>query len=544
MLLPFHVLVGIIAAPLICAAPLVPRSTSASPIVKTSYGHVLGTTSEYRDGIYVFKGIPYAAPPTGAFRWTPPTKPQAWTGVYNATVFGAECPQLNTGASLFTSGTYNISEDCLYVNVWTPNFNTSEKLPVFLWMHGGREGGSGDVLAYDGSGLASQGIVVVTINYRLGPFGFFAHPDLSAESPHNSSGNYGVMDMIASVEWVQSEISNFGGDPHRITVAGQSAGSAAVLDMMYSPLSSGLVAGVIAESGARGPHDPLTGSLATGYRQKEHAEATGVEFVALMNVSTIEEMRNLSVEALLTEDDLVDPTYIGTHFENVSAFGEPPEWIPVLDGYVMPYRYGDSLRYGTHGNVPILTGNNLDESGASVDPGFTLETFEGNYTELFLNLSSEFFELYPASTDAEANNASNALWQDVSRISTWMWAKDWYAGGAGENVFTYFWTHAPPGQDQGAFHGSEIYYVLNNIPYNDPDLPWTDEDYVIEAQMAAYWANFIKTGNPNGGNLTYWPPSSDNTTTMYLGNSWGTGSIADEERIEFIQEFFSYQTEW
>ncbi|KIY48452.1 carboxylesterase [Fistulina hepatica ATCC 64428] len=545
-MLLFSLLTSVIAVPFIRAAPLHSRWASDSPVVKTSYGRVLGTTSEYRDGIYVFKGMPYAAPPTGSSRWTPPTKPQAWAGTYNATAFGPQCPQsLYIGAGLWTTGSSVMSEDCLYVNVWTPEINTDEKLPVYLWMYGGRfVDGSGDVITYDGSGLASQGVVVVTMNYRLGPFGFFAHPDLSAESPHNSSGNYAVMDMIASVEWVKAEISNFGGDPDRITVGGQSSGSSCSLDMMYSPLSSGLIAGVIAESGARAPHDPLTGSLATSYRQKDEAEANGVEFVATMNVSTIAEMRNLSMDALLTQDTLNATIFVGTHFQNVSNFMEAPEWRPVLDGYVMPYSYGESLLNDTHGNIPVLTGNNLDESGAATQPGYTLETFEGNYTELFLNLSSEFFALYPATTDSEANNASNALWQDMSRVSTWIWAKGWYAGGAKENVYTYFWTHSPPGQDLGAFHGSEMYYVFNDIPYNYPDMPWTDEDYAIQETMVAYWANFIKTGDPNGHSLTYWPPTGDDTTTMWLGDSWGVESIGDEEHINFIQEFFSYQTEW
>lgn len=314
--------------------------------------------------------------------------------------------------------------------------------------------------------------------------------------------------------------------------------------MMYSPLSSGMIAGVIAESGARAPHDPLTGSLATSYRQKDEAESNGVSFVAEMNCSTIAEMRNLSMDALLTMDTLNATIFVGTHFENVSNFVEPPEWRPVLDGYVLPYTYGESLRSDNHANVPILTGNNLDESGASTAPGFTLETFQSNYTAMFGNFSAQFFELYPANDSAQADNSSNALWDDTSRVSSWLWAKDWYAGGANNSVFTYFWTHSPPSQSLGAFHGSEMYYVFNNIPYNYPDMSWTDVDYSIQTTIVEYWANFIKTGNPNGGNLTYWPVSGNDTTTMWLGDSWGAGSIGDSDRIQFLQEFFSIQQEW
>ncbi|KIY45924.1 carboxylesterase [Fistulina hepatica ATCC 64428] len=544
MLFLCYILAAVIAAPFIDAAPFISRSTSDSPVANTSYGDVLGTTSDYRDGVYVFKGIPYAASPTGSARWTPPSKPESWTDVYNATAFGADCAQSYSSAGIFSSGSYNISEDCLSINVWTPSINTSANLPVYFWIYGGRfEGGGGDVITYDGAGLAIQDIVVVTFNYRLGPFGFFAHPDLSAESPHNSSGNYGILDQVFALEWVKAEIANFGGDPDHITVGGQSAGSASALDMMWSPLSYSLISGVIAESGARGPHDPLTGSLATSHRNKTEAEASGVKFVASMNVSTIAEMRNLSMDTLLEADNDADTIFVGTRFQNVSAFTEPPEWRPVIDGYVLPYTYGEALLSDAHGNVPILTGNNLDESGASLDPGFTLETYESNYTELFKDLASEFFELYPASNESAANNASNALWNDIGRVSTWMWAHDWYAGGATENVYTYFWTHAPPTLDEGAFHGSELYYVFNDIPYS-ADLAWTDEDYAIEAKMTAYWANFIKNGDPNGGNLTYWPVSGTNTTTMFLGNSWGVGSIADEERIEFVLKFFARLIEW
>ncbi|KAI9740215.1 MAG: hypothetical protein M1834_004793 [Cirrosporium novae-zelandiae] len=542
-----YMLTGVVAAPLVWAAPIFSRSTSDAPAVRTSYGHVLGSVSEYRDGVSVFKGIPYAAPPTGSSRWTPPTQPEAWTGVYNATTFGPQCPQtLDMGTGLWTTGSSVMSEDCLYVNIWTPNFNSSEveKLPVYMWMHGGRfVDGSGDVITYDGSGLASQGVVVVTFNYRLGPFGYFAHPDLSAESPHNSSGNYGVMDMIAAVQWVKSEISYFGGDSNRITVGGQSSGSSCALDIMYSPLSSGMIAGVIAESGARAPHDPMTGGLATSYRQKDEAEASGVSVVASMNLSTIAEMRNLSMETLLTIDTLNATIYVGTHFQNVSAFSEAPEWRPVMDGYVLPHTYGDSLRYNAHGNVPILTGNNLDESGASTSPGFTVETFKSNYTAMFGNLSSEFFELYPANNDTQADDSSNALFADISRVSTWRWAKDWYAGGAKNSVYSYFWTHSPPSQSLGAFHGSEMYYVFNNIPYNYPNMAWTDDDYAIQSTMVEYWVNFIKTGNPNGGNTTYWSPSGNDTTTMWLGDLFGAGTIGDEKRIKLVEKFFSVQQE-
>ncbi|KAJ6024899.1 hypothetical protein N7540_005696 [Penicillium herquei] len=472
-------LIGTLAA---LGAHAVPASSSKNPIVRTSYGSLQGNFSEYRDNVYAFKGIPFASPPTGEARWTPPSKPDSWTGIREATVPGLQCPQpLIDGKGLWTTGSSVMSEDCLYLNVWTPTTNTSANLPVYVWMYGGRFFyGSGDVITYDGSGLAVQDIVMVTINYRLGAFGYLSHPELSAESQHNVSGNYGVMDMIAAVEWVKAEIVNFGGNPEKITVGGQSSGSSCALDMFYSPQSSGLIAGVIAESGPRAPHDPITGSVATSYRTKEHALSTGIDFVSnKLNVSSIAEARKIPTANLTSWSQLNDTIFDGTQFENVTNFSEPPLWRPVVDGYVLPYTYWEALINNHHANVPILAGNNKDETGASPDPGYTVSTYKGNYSAMYANLSTRYFELYSASTYYEANNQSNLMWQDFSRISTWQFALNMAAGGSDQPVWTYYWTHSPPGQDLGAFHGSELYYVFNNIPYNYPTMPWTTDDYEI-----------------------------------------------------------------
>ncbi|KAJ5723696.1 carboxylesterase [Penicillium malachiteum] len=438
-----------------------------------------------------------------------------------------------------------MSEDCLYLNVWTPN--VSANLPVYLWMYGGRFiEGSGDVSTYDGSGLAAQDIVMVTMNYRLGAFGYLSHPELSAESTYNVSGNYGVMDMIAAVEWVKAEISNFGGNPDQITVGGQSSGSSCALDMFFSPQSSGLIAGIIAESGPRAPHDPLTGSVATSYREKQHALSSGVGFLTnKLNVSSIAEARSVSMDTLVEYSALDDTIFDGTQFQNVKNFIEPPLWRPVLDGYVFRFTYWDALLNNQHANIPILAGDNKDETGATPDPGYTLSTYKGNYSDMYANLSSRFFELYPAETYYEVNNQSNQMWRDLSRTSTWQFALNLAEGGNMQPVWTYYWTHTPPGQVvDGASHGSEMYYVFNNIPYNYPDMAWTDVDYEIQSKMTRYWANFIKTGNPNGGNLTEWLPSKESHQTMWLGDSFGSGTIGEESHVSFIKEFFSYQTPW
>ncbi|OJI84796.1 hypothetical protein ASPTUDRAFT_54527 [Aspergillus tubingensis CBS 134.48] len=515
------------------------NNASTFPIVHTNHGDILGTTSPYRPNIKVFKGIPYAAPPTGELRWKAPVKPEPWSGTYNATEFSAQCPQaLNMGTSLWTTGSTDQSEDCLYMNIWIPTTTLSTPLPVYIWAYGGRfVDGSGDVVTYNGSGLASQDIITITFNFRLGPLGFLAHPLLSAESPHNSSGNYGILDIIAVLEWVQANIASFGGDPARVTVGGQSSGSSCSLDMMYSPLANGLASGIIAESGARSPRDPLTGSLATSYRQKDEAESSGLSVMTSLNASTLSEMRALSVSTLLTTDLLNATIFDNTNYQNVSTFMEAPEWRPVLDGYVLPHTYASTLSNNTHPNIPILTGNNKDESGAATDPGFTLSTFRSNFSTMFApfpHLAEEFFSLYPAKDTKSTTPANNAFWADLGRVSTWSWALDWYAGGATAPVYTYFWDHAPPGQSLGAFHGSEIYYVFGNLPYSYPDMPWTERDFEIERVMVAYWANFIK-----------WEPSGEEKETMYLGDEFGKGRLTDgEERRELMLQWLAESEVW
>ena len=546
------------AAPLVASAGIRTRSAGSDlPIVNTTLGNVQGTFSPFRggDSAVVYKGIPFAAAPTGENRWKAPQPAAAWDGVLKATEFGPQCAQTYSSAGIFSSGKESTSEDCLYLNIWTPNYNdtsdlASKNLPVYFWIYGGRfEGGSGDVLTYDGTGLAAKDIIVVTINYRLGPFGFLAHPELSAESGHNSSGNYGILDQQAALRWVHENIANFGGNASQITVGGQSAGSASALDSMWSPLNEGLVAGVIAESGARGPHDPMTGSAATSHRTKAAAEAQGVEFLKELNVSSIAQLRTqVSMDTLLKYDSLSDTTFDDTQFANLSAFFmDPPMWRPNIDGYVLPYDYTHALALNAHADVPILTGNNKDESGASTSPGLTVATYQELYREAFLNFSQDFFQLYPGDTTAQANNNSNELYRDMSRIGTWQWALDWAAGGAKSPVYTYYFTRYPAeNYASGAYHGSELWYTFNNIPYSDySNVTWASYDYKVEEYMSNYWANFIRTGNPNGDGLPEWSPSTDTKQTMWLGDSWGSGPIsANEERIKFIESWFATMPEW
>lgn len=526
---------------------------SRFPVIRTGYGDVQGGPSPFRGGntATVYKGIPFAAPPTGSNRWKAPSRPKKWSKVLNATEFGPQCAQTTSDKGIFSSGKSTTNEDCLYLNVWTPAYNetsdlASKNLPVFVWIYGGRfAGGSGDVLTYDGTGLASKDIIVVTINYRLGPFGYLAHPELSAESGHNSSGNYGILDQQAALKWVHENIRSFGGNPNQVTVGGQSAGSASALDTMWSPLVKGLVQGVIAESGALGPQDPATGSAATSYRTKAAAEAQGVRFLKTMNTSSISQLRNASMESLLKYDSLMDTVFDNTQFENLtSAFMEPPLWRPNIDGYVFNYGYGEALRKNAHSDVPILTGNNKDESGGS----YNVSTYHTLFRQMFGDYADEFFRLYPATNDTQASDNSNQFFRDLSRVGTWQWAVDWATGGAKSSVYTYYFTRAPAeNRASGAYHGAELWYTFNNIPYSDySNVTWNSYDFVVEDRMSNYWANFIRSGNPNGGKLPKFIETTKNTNqTMWLGNSWGAGPIADKpERIDFIKRWTSTLKEW
>ncbi|PWY70924.1 carboxylesterase [Aspergillus heteromorphus CBS 117.55] len=539
-------------------------ASAASPTVfiDTYTSTIQGNRSQYINSVYNFKAIPFASAPTGEWRWHHPQHVKAWTGIRDATVFAPDCPQ---------PGLDNTSEDCLYLNIWTPDTatlnnvvnnsvtgigvvpaETASKYPVYVWMHGGRfsSGAASDPL-YDGAGLASKGVVVITINYRLGALGFLAHPELSANSTSGTSGNYGLIDQQASLHWINENIASFGGDPTRITIGGQSAGAASVLDYLNSVLADDLFTQVIAESGAIYPSNPLIGSLAESYRRLSEAETQGVAFLESLGLNSIAEARDASVELLLKGSDLNDNTYAGTVFQNSSIYSEPPLFRPVLDGYVLPATYHEMLLRGNHSIAPVLTGGNRDENGASPNPGLTPSSYLAQNKQIFgsVGLAEEFFALYPrGNSSASADAASNAFYQDQTRISSWLWANE-YATGSARNTsgngtyqtYTYYWTHSPPGQDEGAYHGSEINYAFNNLYATDK--PWAAADYAIADKLSDYWANFIRSGNPNGDGLQEWPVNSaESPVVLEVGDSWKTVAVASQEKIAFLKKWFEKWT--
>lgn len=455
--------------------------------------------------IAVWKGIPFAASTGGQNRFKHPQPVTSWNATRKAHDFGPVCPQTFT---MNVPDGYVVSEDCLSLNVWSAANSTDAKLPVVMWSYPAMSTAR-DAL-FDGAGMADKGIVYVNYNYRNGAFAWLAHPWLSAEMSEahgtNSSGNWGILDQNAALKWIVDNIEAFGGDPNHITVMGQSAGSAASYHVLNSPFNKGLIAGAIIESGVRYPKDPLCSTLAENYRTLDAALAKGETYVSALNITSIEQLRALNFSSFPAEG-------LGGN-----GFGA------VLDYYAIPDTYMNTLLNGAANDVPVLTGNTRDESGATYGLNISLSAYLSDLNSTFGNWTDEFFAVYTANDSASASTSSNRQWRDRSAVGTWLWSQLW-ATTSVQPVYTYLWDHAPPGRNQGAYHESEINYVLNNL--YDTDSPWVAADYQIAKTVNAYWVNFIKTGNPNGGNLTHWPASSANSLTVQeLGDGWGREDIA------------------
>jgi para-nitrobenzyl esterase len=514
--------------------------------VKTESGMISGVAG--RDAsLRVFKGIPYAAPPVGDLRWKAPQPPMAWQGVRKGDQFGAVCPQPGT-----PRWAGSMSEDCLSLNVWTGAASAQEKRPVMVWFYGsGWRNGAGSQSLYDGEALARKGVIVVTINYRIGPLGFLATPELSKESGHNASGNFGVLDSIAALQWVKKNIASFGGDPSKVTIAGQSAGSGIVGLLIFSPLAKGLFIRGVAESSALYSRDPDTGIWAQWCQPLKLNEAEGINFSESHGAHSLKELRALTWQQLMTEGkDEKEPRF--------SAH-------PTLDGWVMPQTYAETYAKGLQMDVPFIGGTTADEHGplpatayeslvarrpaaaAGAPQGpviLSLADLRNHAKEMFGPMAVEFLKLYPAATDRDAYEAYNLSARDHARVSGFLGALERQKKATKSPVYTYFWTHAPPGPQhdvRGAYHMSEVNYVFNSLAVTDS--PWNDEDRKIGETVSSYWANFALTGNPNGPGLPEWPAvDAKSPTVMELGDHFRPIAVASTpERLDFWKRFFQTQ---
>jgi para-nitrobenzyl esterase len=466
-------------------------SQKNNTVVKTDAGSVSGILNK-ESNIYIYKGIPFAAPPIAALRWKAPQPVTPWTGVKKCEAFGPSAPQgkpvpFSMYTSEFLIPEDPINEDCLYLNVWTSSIKSTAKKPVIVWIHGGAFiSGSGSCPIYDGENMAKKGVVFVTINYRLGVFGFLAHPDLTNESPTHSSGNYAFLDQIEALKWVKKNISAFGGDPDRVTIAGQSAGSFSVNALAASPVAKGLFQRVIAESGGMFNTDERTLTLQT-------AERNGIKILEKVKAFSINEMRNKPA------DELVKAVGYG-------MVG------PVVDGYVLPDNVYTIYSKGEQNDVPVLTGWNRDE-GFAPPKVPSPEEYKANAQKQYGDLADEFLSAYPGNT-ADEIKRSQLIW---GRNTTFAWhAFTWarlQTAQQKNKVFLYQFDRVPPENEQyGAFHSAEIAYALNSL--HTWHRPWTDADKKIEDVMSSYWVNFAVTGDPNGNGLPEWKPFNPQQNTL------------------------------
>jgi para-nitrobenzyl esterase len=489
-------------------------SIHADPLkVKTEQGKVLGKT--INDGkVKAFLGLPYAAPPVGDLRWKAPAPAANWKGVRDATQFGAHC---------FQGHVYNDmsfpdnrpSEDCLYLNVYAPaDANSKSKLPVMFWIHGGGySGGSASEPRHNGDFLPTKGVVLVTINYRLAVFGFLATSDLGKEAD-GAAGNYGLMDMVAALQWVKDNIGNFGGDPNNVTIFGESAGSFAVCTLMASPMAKGLFQKAIGESGgAMGRGVPGHNSLAKREEQDE-------EWVATLGVTTLAQLRALPAETILE----------ASRKKARGGFG------PDVDGKLLTESVADAFAEGKQAHVPLLAGWNRDEGNSE---GMTMEKWNSFALDQFKDRAEEFLKLYPGDTDEQAARSAADFNGDMFiAFGTWKWIEAHRKTGESPVYRYHFEQPAPPSQFEVgglAFHSDDIAYVFGTLDTR-PGAVWKPENRKLSDQMMDYWTNFAKTGDPNGPGLPVWPKYGKDDELIHLDSTITSGPDMLRPRYEFLEE--------
>ncbi len=487
---------------------------------------------EFRDGVWTFLGIPYAQPPVGDLRWKEPQPPKGWEGVRECTEYGPSCPQPPGGwADYLKVGLTD--ENCLYLNVWSPASSPSERLPVMVWIHGGAfRSGSGSLKLYDGTRLARRGVVVVTINYRLGPLGFLAHPLLSRESLRRVSGNYGLFDQLAALSWVQRNIRAFGGDPGNVTLFGESAGGMSILFLMTSPMAAGLFHRAIVESGPL----PDLGLPSLKMLTLAEAEKRGVELARKLgveegdgeSVKALDRLRAVPAEDLLRAASGSDPL-------SVVDFG------PIVDGYVLPERPVQAFARGGQHRVPLLIGVNADE-GTLFAPDIDLEKYKLMVTLGYGSLGDRVLGMFPASSQEEVKDALSRLITQLGFSASARFVSD-RCSVTGQPVYLYLFNRVPEDPRAarlGSFHGLEIIYVFDNL-HLSRELSSAEADTLLASTMASYWTNFAARGNPNGEGLPQWPTySPENPHYMKLGEEIGSAEDLHGEAYHLVIQLKGY----
>lgn len=506
----------------LAGASLSTNAFSTGDTVRVEGGMISGTTA---DGVRSFKGVPFAAPPVGELRWKAPQPVIAWEGTRKCDAFGPQCPQAPyPQASMYYSPPQKQSEDCLNLNVWTAA-RPGEKRPVMVWIHGGAlTRGSGSTWVYDGTAFAKKGVVLVTINYRLGPLGYLAHPELTAESPNHSSGNYGVLDQIAALKWVRKNIAAFGGDPGRVTIFGESAGSWSVNVLVASPLAKGLFHHAIGESG---------GQFGPGVYLKEDrnkltsAEKNGTAFAKACGAESLSALRAVPAEKIVDV------------FNN-DAEGKKFRTAPNVDGWVLPDEIRNIFAKGKQNDVAVIVGSNANEMTTLTVPATvpkTLDDYRKRIAAQYGEATSEFEAFYPAKTDADVAKAYLDSLRDVAfTLPMRTWARMTATGRS--KAYLYFFTHVAPNPNSkylGAYHASEIAYVFDNL--NRQNSLLTETDSKLAEVMSAYWVNFATTGNPNGKGLPQWSPYDQQAEPyLDLGDVVQSRNHLLKEQLDFLEQ--------
>ena len=482
--------------------------------VKVEQGMLQGVAE---GGIIIYKGIPFAAPPVGDLRWRAPQPPSLWKGVRICNKFAAAPIQAGDSPS-------GKSEDCLYLNIWAPAKSPGEKIPVLVWIYGGAfNAGATSYPWYSGEMLARKGVIVVSIAYRVGQLGFMAHPDLSKENPNHVSGNYGLLDMIAGLKWIQKNITAFGGDPDKVTIFGESAGGIAVSMLCASPLAKGLFQGAISESGGSfGPPRHVT-FPGENLKRLNDAEAMGESYMTDAGFHSIADMRKLDANKLPPIHGLA--------------------W-PIIDGWVILDDQYKLYEAGKYNQIPVLIGYNSDE-GASFLPPKTPADYKSALSIRYGKFTDKLYKAYPAGIDSVPKTARDLTRDAAFGWPTWSWARLQSKNGR-SNVFYYYFDRHPDYPKSsgragyGSPHAQEVAYVFGHLNSADPQT--TAIDMKISDAMSTYWTNFAKYGNPNGEGLPNWPSFSEaDPEVMYFDEKPHTGPVPSEQSLKILDEYFKWR---